>query len=136
MNMLISFIVGREAARRMVPRMKDMVPCGTVVFIGASGALRGKPPWVAFAQGKAGVRQLAQSMSREYGPKGLHVAHLIVDGAVDGARVRSMMPNMGKGNAPVGVGVDSAAETVWQLSVQDPSAWTHELEVRPFKETF
>lgn len=136
MNMLISFLVGREAARCMVPREKSQqntFPLGTVVFIGATASLRGKPPFVAFAQGKAGVRLLAQSMSREYGPKGLHVAHLVVDGIVDGSRIRSMMPNLDK---DTGVGVDSTAETVWQLSVQDPSAWTHELEVRPFKETW
>jgi len=138
MNMLISFIVGREAARCMVPSESDksISPCGTVVFIGATGALRGKPPFIAFAQGKAGVRLLAQSMAREYGPKGLHVAHLVVDGMVDGSRARNAMPTLDNQQGPWGVGVDSAAETVWQLSLQDPSAWTQELEVRPFKETW
>jgi len=139
-NMLISFIVGREAARCMVPRSSEQstFPCGTVVFIGATASMRGKPPFVAFAQGKAGVRFLAQSMAREYGPKGLHVVHLVVDGMVDGSRIRSSgfadIPKLEKSGGPWGIGVDSTAETVWQLSVQDPSAWTHELEVRPFKE--
>lgn len=136
MNMLISFIVGREAARRMV-KQDARVPCGTVVFTGATGSLRGKPPFVAFAQAKAGVRQLAQSMAREYGPQGLHVAHIIVDGMVDGTRIRSAMPNVlekvGRWGA---VNVDATADTLWMLHQQPPSSWTHELEVRPFKETW
>jgi NAD(P)-dependent dehydrogenase (short-subunit alcohol dehydrogenase family) len=132
-NMLISFLVGREAARVMVPKEvpKDASQvadsCGTVVFIGATASLRGKPPWVAFAQGKAGVRMLAQSMAREYGPKGLHVSHLIIDGVVDGDRIRNTL-----GQLPKMINTESTAETVWQLHVQHPSAWTQELEVRHF----
>jgi NAD(P)-dependent dehydrogenase (short-subunit alcohol dehydrogenase family) len=133
-NMLISFLVGREAARLMVPKDKAEVAdtCGTLVFIGATASLRGKPPYLAFAHGKAGVRMLAQSMAREYGSKGLHVAHLIVDGMVDGDRIRTLLgKDFEKINAKTGsISADSIAETVWQLHVQHPSAWTHELEVR------
>ena len=138
MNMLISFIVGREAARCMVPRESDpsTFPCGTVVFVGATAESRRKPSPMAFTQGTAGARLLSQSMAREYGHKGLHVAHLSVMAMVNGHRnvdAETCLPTLEK--SPF-VGVDSAAETVWQLSVQDPSAWTHELEVRPFGEAW
>eukprot|EP00746_Dinoflagellata_sp_MGD_P165329 gnl/MRDRNA2_/MRDRNA2_94533_c0_seq1.p1 gnl/MRDRNA2_/MRDRNA2_94533_c0~~gnl/MRDRNA2_/MRDRNA2_94533_c0_seq1.p1 ORF type:complete len:310 (-),score=35.17 gnl/MRDRNA2_/MRDRNA2_94533_c0_seq1:160-1089(-) len=136
-NMLVSFLVGREAARVMVPKDESQLihPCGTLVFIGATASLRGKPPYLAFAHGKAGVRMLAQSMAREFGPKGLHVAHVIVDGLVDGDRVRNLLgENFEKIKATTGsISTESTAETVWQLHVQHSSAWTHELEVRnPF----
>jgi len=89
-----------------------------------------KPPWLAFAQGKAGVRMLAQSMAREYGPKGLHVVHLIIDGLVNGDRIRSMLGKDFERVDAKSISTESTAETVWQLHAQHPSAWTNELEVR------
>ena len=138
MNMGISFIVGREAARRMVVDGSEpsSYPAGTLIFTGATGGLRGKPPFIAFAQGKAGVRWLAQSMAREFGPSGLHVAHIIIDGGVDGTRLRELSSNPDRLANMKGISVDSTAETMWQLHMQHPSAWTQELEVRPFAENW
>lgn len=110
---------------------------GTLIFTGATGGLRGKPPWIAFAQAKAGVRFLAQSMAREYGPKGLHVAHVVIDGPVDGSRLRTIIKNFDERNGEMGgISPDSTAETMWQLHLQHPSAWTQEMEVRPYKENW
>jgi len=135
-NMLISFLVGREAARRMIPEdeedNEDFKSRGTVLFTGATGSIRGKPPFVAFAQAKAGVRMLAQSMAREYGPKGLHVVHLIVDGVVNGNRVNSLL----EVEDLKGVNVDAYANQVVSLHKQHPSAWSHETELRPYAETW
>ena len=138
-NMLISFLVGREAARVMV-KGDGGKPCGSLIFTGATGGLRGKPPFIAFAQGKAGVRFLAQSMGREFGPKGLHVAHGIIDGAVDGARLHNVYggkDNFDKKNGKWGgLNVDHAANAFFSLHKQHPSAWTHEIELRPWVENW
>lgn len=138
-NMLISFLVGREAARVMV-KGDGGKPCGSLIFTGATGGLRGKPPFIAFAQGKAGVRFLAQSMGREFGPKGLHVAHVIIDGAVDGARLHNVYggkDNFDKKNGKWGgLNVDHAANAFLSLHKQHPSAWTHEIELRPWVENW
>jgi NAD(P)-dependent dehydrogenase (short-subunit alcohol dehydrogenase family) len=84
---MAGFLVGREAARVMLPRR-----CGTILFTGATASLRGGVGFSAFAGGKAALRALAQSMAREFGPQGLHVAHVIVDGVIDSERVRSTQP--------------------------------------------
>src|SRR5207245_8105614 len=81
------FLVGREAARRLVPLGR-----GTLIFTGASASLRGRPGFAQFAAAKAGLRAIAQSMAREYGPTGLHVAHVAIDGGMDGARLRRGAP--------------------------------------------
>jgi NAD(P)-dependent dehydrogenase (short-subunit alcohol dehydrogenase family) len=85
------FLVGREAARRMVPVGK-----GTVLFTGASGSLRGRPGFVHFAAAKAGLRMVAQAMAREFSPQGLHVAHVIIDGGIDGDRLWTVVPEFAK----------------------------------------
>jgi NAD(P)-dependent dehydrogenase (short-subunit alcohol dehydrogenase family) len=96
MNMGISFLVGREAARRIVVDDSDPAtyPAGTCIFTGATGGLRGKPPFIAFAQGKAGVRWLAQSMAREFGPKGSHFLSpfFLFPSACSSAVLRFMTP--------------------------------------------
>ena len=126
------FLVGREAARRLVPLGR-----GTVIFTGASGSLRGKPGFAQFAAAKAGLRMVAQSMAREYGPMGLHVAHAIIDGGVAGARLLNAAPRLaeirGDDGLPDG---DAIAEAYWQIHRQPRSAWSQEIELRPFKETF
>jgi NAD(P)-dependent dehydrogenase (short-subunit alcohol dehydrogenase family) len=131
-NTLGGFLVGREAARRLVPLGR-----GSVLFTGATGSLRGMPGFAHFGASKAGLRMIAQSMAREFGPMGIHVAHIIVDGAIEGARVRSLFPGLfeqlGENGA---LNTEAIAETYWQLHQQHPSAWTHELDVRPFKEKF
>ena len=126
------FLVGREAARRLVPLGR-----GTVIFTGASGRLRGKPGFAQFAAAKAGLRMVAQSMAREYGPLGIHVAHVIIDGGVDGEKLRNAVPEVIKMRGENGLlGVDPIAATYWQLHRQHPSAWAHEIDLRPYKEPF
>src|SRR5258705_13894746 len=83
------FLVGREAARRLTPLGK-----GTIIFTGATASLRGKPGFAHFAAAKAGLRMIAQSMAREYGPLGIHVAHVVIDGGIEGDRLLRRMPNL------------------------------------------
>ncbi len=126
------FLVGREAARRLVPLGR-----GTVIFTGASGSLRGKPGFAHFAAAKAGLRMISQSMAREYGPLGIHVAHVVIDGGIDGERLRTRAPDMVKARGEDGLlAVDAIAETYWHLHRQPRSAWAQEIDLRPFKETF
>ncbi|MGQ0622128.1 MAG: SDR family NAD(P)-dependent oxidoreductase [Panacagrimonas sp.] len=126
------FLVGREAARRLLPLGR-----GTVIFTGASGSLRGKPGFAHFAAAKAGLRMISQSMARDYGPKGIHVAHVLIDGGIDGDRLRKAIPAMVERLGSEGLlGVDAIAENYWHLHRQPRSAWTQELDLRPFKENF
>ena len=126
------FLVGREAARRLAPLGR-----GTVIFTGASGSLRGKPGFAHFAAAKAGLRMISQSMAREYGPKGIHVAHVVVDGGIDGDRLRGAIPAMVERLGPEGLlGPEAIVENYWMLHKQPRSAWTQELDVRPFKENW
>ena len=126
------FLVGREAARRLAPLGR-----GTVVFTGASASLRGKPGFAHFAAAKAGLRMIAQSMAREYGPLGIHVAHVVVDGAINGDRIRNRMPTLIKERGEDGLlGIDAIADTYWAIHRQPRSAWTQEVDLRPFKEAF
>jgi NAD(P)-dependent dehydrogenase (short-subunit alcohol dehydrogenase family) len=126
------FLTGREAARRLVPLGR-----GTVIFTGASGSLRGKPGFAQFAAAKAGLRMVAQSMAREYGPLGIHVAHVIIDGGIDGERLRRARPEAARERGEDGLlGVEPIAEAYWQIHRQHRSAWSHEIDLRPFKEPF
>jgi NAD(P)-dependent dehydrogenase (short-subunit alcohol dehydrogenase family) len=126
------FLVGREAARRLVPLGR-----GTVIFTGASASLRGKPGFAQFSAAKAGLRMIAQSMAREYGPLGIHVAHVVIDGGIDGERLRSRRPEAIKERGEDGLlGIEAIAEAYWQIHRQARSAWTHEIDLRPFKESF
>jgi NAD(P)-dependent dehydrogenase (short-subunit alcohol dehydrogenase family) len=125
------FLVGREAARRMLPGG------GTVIFTGASASLRGRPGFAHFASAKAGLRMIAQAMAREYGPQGLHVAHVIVDGGIAGERLRTAVPQFVAAKGEDGLlDLDAIAETYWHIHGQHPTAWTHEVDLRPFKEPF
>jgi NAD(P)-dependent dehydrogenase (short-subunit alcohol dehydrogenase family) len=126
------FLVGREAARRLVPLGR-----GTVIFTGASGSMRGKPGFAHFAAAKAGLRMISQSMAREYGPKGIHVAHIVVDGGIDGDRLRGAIPAMVERLGEEGLlSVDGIVENYWTLHKQHRSAWTQELDLRPYKENW
>jgi NAD(P)-dependent dehydrogenase (short-subunit alcohol dehydrogenase family) len=126
------FLVGREAARRLVPLGR-----GSVIFPGASGSLRGKPGFAHFASAKAGLRAVAQSMAREYGPHGIHVAHVVIDGGIAGDRLLSRNPRLLEERGEDGLlGIDAIAEAYWQIHRQPRSAWTHEIDLRPFKESF
>ena len=126
------FLMGREAARVMLPRGR-----GSIFFTGATASLRGRAGFAAFAGAKHGLRALAQSMARELGPKGIHVAHPIIDGAIDTAFIRDNFPERYALKEQDGI-VDPRhiADTYWMLHCQPRSAWTHELDLRPWTEAW
>lgn len=129
-NILAGFVFGRAALQQLVPQGR-----GSLLFTGATASLRGKPPFAAFAAGKAGLRSISQSLAREFGPRGVHVAHVVIDGGIDGERLRSF--SRGQERAPDSLlDLDAIAEVYYQLHVQPRSAWTQELDLRPFSETF
>lgn len=110
---------------------------GSLFFTGASASLRGRPNFAHFAVAKAGLRNLAQALAREYGPQGIHVAHVIIDGVVNGDIVRGRfadyLDSLGDDGA---LDPDAIAEAFWTLHTQPASTWTHELDLRPYKETW
>ena len=117
----------------------ELVPLGrgTVIFTGASGSLRGRPRFASFAAAKAGLRNVAQAMAREFGPQGIHVAHVIIDGGIDGERLNTRYPDRREQAGPDGLlDIDAIAEAYWQIHRQHRSAWTHEIDLRPYKEPF
>jgi len=132
MACLSGFLAGREAARVMGPRGR-----GTILFTGATASMRGGAGFSAFAAAKSGLRAIAQSMARELGPQGIHVAHIVVDGSIDGVFSRSMMPDIEQRLARDEIlkPDDIAANYVW-LHHQPKSAWTHEIDLRPWKESW
>lgn len=110
---------------------------GSLLFTGATASVRGRGPFVAFASAKAGLRSVAQSFAREYGPQGVHVAHIIIDGGIDGERLRVAAPKrVAEAGADGFLNPDAIAETYWNVHRQHRSAWTHELDLRPYKESF
>jgi NAD(P)-dependent dehydrogenase (short-subunit alcohol dehydrogenase family) len=124
------FLTGREAARHMLPRER-----GTILFTGATASVRGGDGFSAFAGAKHALRALAQSMARELGPKNIHVAHVVIDGAIDANFVRAMRPDVDKmreGDAILSP--DAIAATYVMLHRQHRSAWTHEMDLRPWIE--
>ncbi|HEY8360012.1 MAG TPA: SDR family oxidoreductase [Ramlibacter sp.] len=132
MACLAGFLCGREAARRMVPRGK-----GTILFTGATASLRGSAGFAAFAGAKHALRALAQSMARELGPRGVHVAHVVIDGGIDTAFIRDNFPERYALKDQDGIlNPDHIAENYWMLHTQPRDAWTHELDVRPWMEKF
>ena len=131
-NALGGFLVGREAARRMLPQGH-----GTIIFTGATASLRARPPFLAFASAKAALRAVAQGLAREFGPQGIHVAHVVIDGVSHGDQALSRFPDFVKTKGKEGLlDPDEIAEAYWALHCQRRSAWTHELDLRPFKEAF
>ena len=126
------FLAGREAARVMAPRGR-----GSILFTGATASIRGRDGFAAFAAAKAGLRAVAQSMAREMGPQGIHVAHVVVDGAIDGNFTRANRTDVEGLLAADAIlkPEEIAANYVW-LHNQQRSAWTHELDLRPWSETW
>jgi NAD(P)-dependent dehydrogenase (short-subunit alcohol dehydrogenase family) len=123
-------------ARAILPRLLA-AGAGSILFTGASASLRGRGPFVAFAAAKAGLRSVAQSFAREYGPQGIHVAHVIIDGGIDGERLRAAAPQYAESVGIDGLlSPDAIAESYWQIHQQPRSAWTHDLDLRPYKESF
>ncbi len=130
MAALAGFLAGREAAKVMVPRGR-----GTILFTGATASLRGGKGFAAFAGAKHALRALAQSMARELGPEGIHVAHVVVDGAIDTPFIRDTFPERYALKDQAGIlDPEAIAENYWQLHRQPRSAWTHELDLRPWME--
>lgn len=124
------FLMGREAARRMLPRGR-----GTILFTGATASLRGAAGFSAFAGGKHALRALAQSMARELGPQGIHVAHVVIDGAIDTAFIRDNFPQAYALKDQGGIlSPDHIADMYAMLHSQPRDAWTHELDLRPWTE--
>lgn len=126
------FLLGQAAARYLTVK-----GAGSIVFTGASGSLRGKAGFAAFAAAKAGLRAVAQSMARELGPMGIHVGHVIIDGAIGGERFLSKFPGEQAKRGPDGLlQIDAIAEAYWTIHHQHRSAWTLELDLRPWAEPF
>ena len=126
------FLMGREAAKAMITRGR-----GTIIFTGATASLRGGSGFAAFAGAKAGLRMLAQSMARELGPKNIHVAHSIIDGPIDTDFIATRVPDIDGMRARDAVlSPDAIAESYVMLHNQHRSAWTHELDLRPWTESF
>jgi NAD(P)-dependent dehydrogenase (short-subunit alcohol dehydrogenase family) len=127
------FFAGREAAKVMVPRQR-----GTILFTGATASVRGGTGYAAFAGGKHALRALAQSMARELGREGIHVAHVVIDGAIDTDFTRQRAPDSYDARKTAGgiLDPDSIAENYWMLHSQPRDAWTHELDLRPWSEAW
>ncbi|RLL47415.1 SDR family NAD(P)-dependent oxidoreductase [Acinetobacter cumulans] len=125
-----AFLTGREAAKRMVTRER-----GTIIFTGATAGIRGAAGFAAFAGAKHALRALAQSMARELGPRNIHVAHVVVDGAIDTDFIKDTFPDLYAKKEQDGIlNPVHIAENYWHLSQQPRDAWTHELDLRPWME--
>ncbi len=126
------FLMGREVAKRMLARGR-----GTILFTGATASVRGRDGFSAFAGAKHALRALAQSMARELGPQGVHVAHVVIDGAIDSNFIREMMPDVDEKRARDAILSPAAiAENYVWLHKQHRSAWTHEMDLRPWSEAW
>ena len=131
-NALGGFLVGQAAVRKMLPRKE-----GAILFTGATASLRARPPFTAFAAAKAALRAVAQGFAREFGPQGIHVAHVVIDGVIKGDYARRNFPDFVRAKGRDGLlDPDAIADSFWALYRQPKSAWTHELDLRPFKEPF
>lgn len=126
------FLMGREVAKVMMPRAR-----GTIIFTGATASLRGRDGFAAFGSAKAALRSTAQSMARELWPKGIHVAHTIIDGAIDTEFIRTNFPQRYAMKEQQGIlNPEHIADVYWQIHQQPRDAWTHETELRPWLETW
>jgi NAD(P)-dependent dehydrogenase (short-subunit alcohol dehydrogenase family) len=131
-NGLAGLFFAQAAIKTMLPRKR-----GVVLFTGASASLRGRARFAAFAAAKAALRAVVQSAAREFGPEGIHLAHIIVDGAIDGDRINTFMPTLKEARGPDGLlNPDAIADNYWHLYLQPRSAWTHELDLRPWTESW
>jgi NAD(P)-dependent dehydrogenase (short-subunit alcohol dehydrogenase family) len=132
MGAYAGFLTGRAAADAMLPRGR-----GSILFTGATASLRGGVGFAAFAGAKFALRALAQSMARELGPKGIHVAHVVIDGLIDTDFIREHFPDRYRLKDQGGIlDPEHIAEAYWQLHAQPRDTWTHELDLRPWIESF
>jgi len=133
-------LVGQAALRRMLPSETGK-GSGTILYTGATASMRGRPLFGAFASAKASLRAMVQSMAAEFGPRGIHIAHAVIDGTVEGEVIKRFGKGLGwlvlrsKG-LEGGLLPDEIARTFWQVHRQPAGAWTHEFDLRPFKEAF
>ena len=126
------FLFSQRVILKMLPRES-----GTLLFTGASASVRGKPNFSAFTAAKAGLRALSQSLAREFQPKGIHVGHVIIDGGILGEKIISNYPDYAASAGKNGlIGLDGISETFMHLYSQPKNAWTHEIDIRTFKEPF
>jgi NAD(P)-dependent dehydrogenase (short-subunit alcohol dehydrogenase family) len=127
-----AFLLAQAALPRMLERQ-----AGTLIFTGATASLRGRANFSSFAAAKAALRMTAQSLAREFGPRGIHVAHVIVDGVIDGDRARAFIANADERFGEDGMlHPDRIADNYLMLHRQHRSAWTQELDLRPWSEAF
>jgi NAD(P)-dependent dehydrogenase (short-subunit alcohol dehydrogenase family) len=132
MGCFAGFLMGREVAKAMLPRGR-----GTILFTGATASLRGREGFAAFAGAKHALRALAQSMARELWPKGIHVAHPVIDGAIDTEFIRTNFPERYATKDRQGIlDPEHIADAYWQIHCQPRDAWTHETDLRPWIETW
>jgi NAD(P)-dependent dehydrogenase (short-subunit alcohol dehydrogenase family) len=146
MACLAGFLTGREVAKRMVARPdatsdgqsgQGVAHKGSIIFTGATASLRGSANFAGFSGGKMALRALAQSMARELWPLGIHVAHTIIDGAIDTEFIRTLFPDRYALKTQDGIlNPDHIADAYWMLHQQPRDAWTHELDLRPYMERF
>lgn len=130
MSCFAGFLTGREAAKHMLPRGR-----GTIIFTGATASVRGSAGFSAFSGAKHGLRSLAQSMARELGPQNIHVAHTIIDGMIDSTFIRENVPGVDQmRDEDALLSPDHIAQNYVMLHNQPRTAWTHELDLRPYKE--
>ena len=129
-NALAGFFFAKAAIEAMLPRQR-----GALIFTGASASLRGRANFGGFASAKAALRALAQSAAREFGPQGIHVAHVIIDGAIDGDRINTLLPALKAQRGADGLlDPDAIADNFWHLYCQPRAAWAHEIDLRPWVE--
>jgi len=126
-----------QAVLRLMLEQGDAAPKRSLLFTGASGSLRGRANFSAFAAGKGALRLMVQSLAREFGRQEIHVAHVIIDGVINGDKVVKGYPDYVAGLGKDGLlDIHAIAETFWTLHNQQKSAWTQEIDLRPFKENF
>jgi len=131
-NCFGAFLFAKAALNSMLENQQ-----GTLIFTGATASLRAKPPFTAFASAKFALRALAQGLAREFSPQGIHVLHAIIDGVIDGDRAAEQFPDYVAAKGEDGLlKLEEIAKTYWAIHQQHPSAWTHEIDLRPFKEAF
>ena len=116
-----------------------MIPNGhdTISFTGATASIKGRPPFGSFASAKAALRSFSQTMARDWAPQGIHAAHVIIDGVINGALLNTRAPQFREQRVEDGLlGVDAIANTYWHLYTQHKTAWAQEIDLRPYKEAF
>lgn len=132
---LSGFLVGQQAVATMLKQQH-----GTIIFTGASASLRGKPYFAAFTTGKAALRTYTQGLAKELQRQNIHVAHVVIDGMVDGDRVNQAVYGLGRllrqTRGSGGLKIEAIADSYWMLHQQTQALWTHELDLRPLSEKF